>query len=382
MSLDNRIKWNENRKRWIVDFTDLGRRTRHSFRTKYEAEKALKKLIRGESVKRYSIDYCLKEYHDTKFHGKGDFVKEKRYLNLFYIFCQKHKLVGISEIKHRHIEKLKNWLREDHKFEIEGFRDHQAVGNATVNRYFACYGPFFKFCLANDFLEKNPLDFVHKLPVVTKKRSIMTDLEFNLFIGKCPGWFRPVAEFLYLTGLRPSSVSRLTWGDVDFDGGFLSYSTKKGYRGGESEKTFPLIPRLRALLEALKDSQRAHGTKVQDDSFIFLNQNYVHLKSNAISKVGNEALRRAGLKDHREIDLYSLRHKLATDLRNAGTHTTLIGQLLGHSSEEMAKRHYVADAQVKDLGTKLALVRAPKKFRNGTNSAQTGEVATLQKMTI
>jgi len=359
------VKFNEKRKRWIVDETNTyGGRTRKSFLTEKKAREYLvtlrasnEKQLSGRKTLAETVRLYFENVSVKKFSGKI----EKRTLNLLCIFCDERGIRFIDEVRHHHLESFQTWLREKRKFGVEGFGDLNGLSNSSVNRYFACYRHLFKYCYNNDFIKKDPARYLEKLNEAEVDRKVITDAEFLQVKEISPDWFKPVLDFLHLTGLRPSSLERMKWGDVHFDSLMVIYTTRKGYKGGTREKVLPMIKPIEQVLLGL--------SRGGDGDAVFLNEFSRPLKADRISRVGNRLIRQAGIEG---VELYSLRHKLATDLSRSGVPLEKIKEVMGHSAAKMSRK-YVQDLAIAEMMPLLNKARGSEKviaFRH--NLAQKG----------
>ena len=213
-----------------------------------------------------------------------------------------------------------------------------------MNRAFNSIKDFFVHFVREGLIESSPCQHLKALSHEDKSRREMKAHEFELALEKSPLWFRPVFKFLYLTGGDPSSLSRLKWKDVDFTRGVLILRRKKG--AGWRDVRLPLNGELEKLMLSI------HYTKKSPDSAVFLNPHGKPLSPGWCSKVGNKAIKEAGLEG---VVLYSLRHGLASDLTDAGVSTAVVRDILGHANIRTTQRY--AKAKLGTLENALKLVR-------------------------
>lgn len=146
--------------------------------------------------------------------------------------------------------------------------------------------------------------------------------------------------FCYNTGMRFCDVKGLTFGNIDFATGWLSFDQNKttGHSGG-SHVAQPLK---KSLLEII-------GTPVTDEPRtepIFKLPNY--------KKCGRELekwIKKSGV--NKRITWHCARHSFATNLMRGGIPVEVVQRLMGHQSITMTQRytHVVSEDKIKAMNT-------------------------------
>lgn len=161
-----------------------------------------------------------------------------------------------------------------------------------------------------------------------------------------PEWKSMILFGLY-TGQRLSDLASLRWDQIDLQAGELKLTTAKTGRLMQ----IPLAPPLLAhLYEAFK--QKSDTERVHPSCFETLGKNY---KSSTLSnRFGNllfdaslrpkvshkkEKEGRSGAKTSAQLSFHSLRHTAVTLLKEAGTPSAVVMELIGHDSAQMSQ-HY------------------------------------------
>jgi site-specific recombinase XerD len=252
-------------------------------------------------------------------------------------------LVTLSQVEYRHMVAFQKWLSEPQV--VKGRRMHWSP--STVNRAFHSIKDFFMFWVRNGTRADSPCQHLKNLPEGENTRRPMEDFEFCLVRESSPDWFKPVVEFMHLTASAPSSIGRFTWRDVNFENGSIIITRRKGKEAKWRRIAFPMIDELRALLVAQKER---HGA--QPDRHVFLNEHGKPLTGDWCSKVGNRAIKKAGLKG---LQLYGIRHALASELTDANVSMEVIRQLMGHANIRTTQRY--TKPKTDTLATALTLVR-------------------------
>lgn len=173
-------------------------------------------------------------------------------------------------------------------------------------------------------------------------RRALTDLERAKLLetAKTHKYGLWVLTQLY-TGMRPGESVALTWANVDFDRNEIHVvqARKNGTRETKEPKTasgirdIPLIPELKALLQAEKD-------RIQPEPFalVFPSRTGRVLSSEGLKGRWRIFRKAAGLPD--ELTAYNLRHTFATDLQRMGVPINVAKELMGHSDIAMTARVY------------------------------------------
>ena len=146
---------------------------------------------------------------------------------------------------------------------------------------------------------------------------------------------------MYITyGLRRGEAIALKWKDIDFkekvihikreaivDKGGPIISTLKTE---DSERDLPLIPCIAKLLNNMRSINQ------KPDDYILSNEGKL-ISPDSVSRRFRVIVRNAGLPD---VVLHSLRHFVATTLKNAGVEPTDAQKILGHSTPATTMKFY------------------------------------------
>src|SRR5262250_964673 len=128
-------------------------------------------------------------------------------------------------------------------------RQEEQAANATINRELAALRRMFILGERSEKVVKRP--HISLLREDNARKGFLEPDQFRAVIAELPEDLRPLMEAAYLTGWRVRSelLSR-EWPSVDFKGGWLRL--EPGETKNREGRQFPLIPPLRALLEAQK----------------------------------------------------------------------------------------------------------------------------------
>jgi site-specific recombinase XerD len=249
----------------------------------------------------------------------------------------------LASVQLEDLEAFREWLPTRAEYEGKTIK----MGASTVNRLLRVIKHFFKRHIQWRNLEENPCTYLEFLEAEENERRPMTRIEYELAFEKVPDWYRPILRFIYLTGAPPSCVARLTIADLNFNTRTFSLRRKKGAKAKWKVIHLPMTEEVFALFKEIRN-----GSSVLDES-VFKDNRGCPLRADRISKVGNQAIRAAGLKG---VTLYCLRHALAVELTEAHVPTELVRQAMGHASISTTQR-YARGVRPQSIAHALQLVR-------------------------
>jgi len=357
-------------KTWSYYF-DLGivegkrkKKEKGGFRTKAEAEKALRNAIKeyentGSVIDESNIsvsdyfDYWFKEYVliNCKYNTQQNY---RRVLN-------KHikPALGLYKLKSLTPAKLQEFLNSKYK---NGY-----TKNSVANFYGVLSGALKLAVYPYKYLKENPMTYVTmpKYDNIHKNSAnmkIITLEQFNKIINRFPegsSFYIPL-QIAFNTGMRAAEVCGLTWDCVNLNKKTISvekiiiYKEKKWVFGTpktqSSNRTIMIGNTLCSILKKHKVRQKSNKLKYGE---YYTNNNFVCTKENGelvttnslkyLSRVVNYELRI-------NFNFHSLRHTHATMLLEAGANIKDIQTRLGHSkiSTTMDTYSHVTNKMKKD----------------------------------
>jgi len=253
-----------------------------------------------------------------------NFIERKHQLNKdFFEYCEEF-LIGKKEtqIKNYHsaIKQLKVFVKNrkllcseiDREFLLK-FRKHldtQLTGISPYN-YFKQIKKIIKEATYSKYFATNPTERIINYKGVAKEKEILTTEEIELLCDtpSSRNSIKNAFLFSYLTGLRFSDVSKLTWGNI-----------KDGYIDIVQQKT---QERLTLLLH--QDIVALIGSPKKSQDLVFKLPSHlaclIHLK---------KWVQSAGINKH--ITWHCSRHSFATALVLNNENLMTVSKLLGHKS--------------------------------------------------
>ncbi|HWP58189.1 MAG TPA: site-specific tyrosine recombinase/integron integrase [Candidatus Acidoferrales bacterium] len=215
----------------------------------------------------------------------------------------------------------------------------KTCNKSSLARKLAAIKGFFRFCVREGYLERNPL-----IGIATPKQDralppfLSVDEAFRL-LGSVQGTRhlalrdRAVLEVLYSTGVRVSELVSLNWGEIDFNLGIVRVAGK-----GAKERVVPIgevaLDRLR---QYGAEQQKKWQRKLRGPEPVFLNARGGRLTTRSVARIVEKNLKSAGIAV--KMGPHGLRHSFATHLLNGGADLRLIQELLGHASLSTTQRY-------------------------------------------
>ncbi|HHW15338.1 MAG TPA: tyrosine-type recombinase/integrase [Firmicutes bacterium] len=258
--------------------------------------------------------------------------------------CQTEGLTSIDQVTTAHLRRLLMQRQATH-----------AYAPNTVGRFVNAYRSFFRFCLEQEYITKNPM-----LPIKPPKRTsavpvYMTPAEVKRLLTaaerkKGKGWMRDrtAIELLLMTGVRRSELISLNWDDVDFGAGTITVRKAKGRK----QRVIPMHPILREHLWEYLQTRLPLG----EERAIVVGLEGRRIERNALNRLFRRNLRLAGL-EGKGLTLHKCRHTFATLVLNSGTPVNLfqLQELLGHADPKSTSVY--AHVDTRQLGDLVAAVR-------------------------
>ena len=198
--------------------------------------------------------------------------------------------------------------------------------NATINRYKAAVSVVFSYaCRAFD-LPENPVRRIPSLPENNERTRFLSEAERTSLFKACRASHWDKLYLLVLlaitTGARKGELTKLGWGDIDFDRRTAYVATTKNGQ----PKVLPLTDSVMKELQLFdtKDSSLIFASKVKYDvPYCF-------------TKPWKRAIEDGDIKDFR---FHDLRHSCASYLAQSGASLLEIADVLGHKQISVTKRY-------------------------------------------
>lgn len=306
-----------------------------SFDTKKEAAQffqdiQMRRFTRHLSS-RISISKGLDRYRDVK---GLDQLKRGDSRKLCYERLEDHllndpscRLMYLDEIKRSHLLVLREKLLKI------------PLAPTSTNLYMRMYRAFFQYCVELEWLQVNPAANIRGLAISDKKRKLWTPEQQRVFIESFSGWMREMLYFFRYTGIRPTSITRLTWADLNVQSLTMRAVSFKSRGGAKVITEHHLIPELIDFLRDKHSRDSANGFGKQDH-FIF------HSNGQQLSAMGFCQFAAQRIQSFRKIDesfndltIYAFRHSFVSEIGNKHG-VSIASKVIGHKSVITTEKFY------------------------------------------
>ncbi len=227
-----------------------------------------------------------------------------------------------------------------------------------------------KFCMdyakKQNYITINPIKDI-ELPKESRKEikhlSEKEQIEWlNIMEQDAREWVLLLATLLQ-TGMRPEEGCGLKWKSIDFYNEIIkvenSFVEELEYDENlivinrirkdselktiDSYRTIPIRPRLKRLLEKLKEKRMTELKEIKgkwsESDYVFLNEKREPYISDNLSRKMPSFRRKYNLDDN--ITAYGLRHSFATLCSEKGVSDVVLKKLMGHSDPATTKKYYI-----------------------------------------
>ncbi len=216
----------------------------------------------------------------------------------------------------------------------------QGAAPGTVNRELSALRRMLRLGADVEIVDVVPSFRERMLTEDNVRTGFVNPDEFPLIEAELPDYARPIAAVAYITGWRKGEILSRRWKNVDFSAGFLRL--EPGETKNKKGRSFPLIPRLRAVLEAQherKQEVEKRTGRIVDALFFFDSGKPIK----TIRKCWETACERAGFPG---LLFHDLRRSAARNLVRAGISTKLAKDYLGHQTYSIFDRYAIEDSEL------------------------------------
>jgi integrase len=237
-------------------------------------------------------------------------------------------------------------LQEDAIDAYAAARLKEGAANATVNRELAALRRMLRLGRRAKLVGRVPE--VSLLEENNVRTGFLEDGEFVALRDELPEHLRPLLEAGFITGWRKGELLSREWRHIDLEAGWLRLEPGETKNG--KGRQFPLIPRLRVVLEAQLERKRSIERKTgRVVRAVFVNADGSPIKDFYASW-------RAACKEAEVPGLlfHDLRRTAARNLIRAGIPETVAMKCTGHETDSIFRRYAIVDeTQLEAAGAKL-----------------------------
>lgn len=201
----------------------------------------------------------------------------------------------------------------------------------SINRKIACLRSFFKFCLKQEAIEKDPMQKIKVLKTAKKLPNfvheedmtrLLDNIEFEATLEGCRD--RLIIELFYGTGIRLSELIGLKDQNVN-----LHERTIKVLGKRNKER---VIPFSKGIVSIIEEYRRVRDREVnkKDHNFLFVSDSGEPVYPMMVYRLVRKYLDKFTSVEKRSPHV--LRHSFATHLLNKGAEINAVKDLLGHTS--------------------------------------------------
>ena len=330
---------------WWIRYSFRGRRIRESSHSenRVDAARLLRKrlseiergLLPGNKAEKLTFD-------DLAAIVRNDYIANKRksivHLELHLSHLRQHfealRAVDITT------DRITEFIA---KMQVEGY----AAG--TINLHLATLQRAFSLMVNAKLLSHDQRPHFPYLAVHNARSGFFERPEFEAILAHLRDELRAPLEASYITGWRfRSELLTRRWLHVDLAAGWLRLDP--GETKNREGRAFPLLPPLRALLEA----QREHTSAVERElgqiiPWVF-HRNGQRIR--CIQKAWETARRKAGYPTRL---IHDCRRTAVRNLERAGISRSAAMRMVGHKTEAIYRRYaIVSEADLREAGDKLA----------------------------
>jgi integrase len=250
------------------------------------------------------------------------------------------------------------------------------IGASTVRKALLVLGIVFRFAMRDHVVAVNPVSFVKKPSVRTRKgaEERLTPEQLAGLFAVATDRTRIVIRIAATTGMREGEILGLRWRDVDTKARLVQ--VRRQYTHGEfvehaktdaGRRDIGIDGKLAAELTAWKLQQKPEH-RMADSLVIATAKGGPISASNFLSREFHPALEAAKLP---RVNFHSLRHTAATILASSSTPPGTVHRILGHASFATTMKLYgglTAEALENAAGT-LADAFEPRPDKSQTNGS-------------
>ena len=203
---------------------------------------------------------------------------------------------------------------------VEDWLQRLGLADVSVNHFRAALLQLFNYALKLKVISENPINEIAKLKTKANEIGVLSLTQAGSLLHHSPDEIRASIAIGLFAGLRRSEISRMSWGEIDLEQGFIEVKAKNSKSA--ARRLIEIRPCLREWLIPLW--QRSGG--VMPTEMVYRNRLEKAKKSAGITEWPNNALR----------------HSFASYHLAAFQDASALALEMGHSTTRMIFQHYRA----------------------------------------
>lgn len=333
------------------------RRVKRGFRTKDEAEKALRQAVEDHERKP-AAERTIPTFAETFTRWHKEVIAQnwspksvERYGELSKYAIGLFGDQPLDQLNSYDLTVAVNQLRDHGGRVTKEHPQGRPLAAKTTRHIFFLIKGVFSQAVDWDLIAKNPMAKM-KAPKVPKRRPKIVAREgFNALLRRTHGTrLYPVILLGASTGMRRGELLAVEWSDLNWDGATLEVSksleeTKAGLRikstkSGETRRfalPVKVIEALREHQQVQQKDREMYGADYHNLNLIFARPDGYYYNPDKLGTRIAAAMRTAGLSG---VSLHSLRHTHASELLSQGAPITAVAERLGHASPNITLSIY------------------------------------------
>ena len=203
---------------------------------------------------------------------------------------------------------------------VEGWLHRLCLADVSVNHFRAALQQLFNFAIKLKVISENPINEIAKLKTKANEIGVLSPTQAGSLLHHSSDEIRASIAIGLFAGLRRSEISRMSWGEIDLEQGFIEVKAKNSKSA--ARRLIEIRPCLREWLIPLW--QRSGG--VMPTEMVYRNRLEKAKKAAGITEWPNNALR----------------HSFASYHLAAFQDASALALEMGHSTTRMIFQHYRA----------------------------------------
>jgi integrase len=287
-----------------------------------------------------SREACVRMFRNQKWEfpsGLADDLIPQRELTLWdaVMLCMKYPevqnspnrdrmeqaFVHIGERLGRNLPVKHLWIPQITQYQLE--RQSEGAAASTINKESAALSRMFQVLIELRYLDVNPARLVKRLSEKNAKRQMYISLaDFQNILKLLPGWYKPIAQVAFYTGMRRGEILGLTWKRVNIKNRMI-------YLGPDdvTEKNWKRVPIHHELVPILED--------IRSQNVISMDRIFIH---NGVPVAHRDQVRWAWDRNVENVEgleplphFHDLRHTWKTNARRSGMDPEIRESIMGHA---------------------------------------------------